>query len=658
MCAEPMADGESRVAELKLAGDVPALVEFLSAREPIHLRRAAVEALAALGDGAGLDALGDLIGRPDAGVSEDVLRVVAGMAGANGARLIARGLSAEDPFWRDRVVQALARRPDPEVLGLLLPACRDENGAIRDYAVRAVRRILREAPERALGLPPARLDQLFALYTLAEALARLRAGPTPLACAAARRLGALGGSEAFEPLAWAASSGSDPDVAAAALEALEGATAAPAALFRGLLGHPLASVRRRALVALGARGGAAERPAFEAGLGDAEPEVRAAAVHQLGTRVGPEAVARVAPLLDDPDAAVRAAALDVVTGTATPETTALLHGIATGPRAAAAEGRRALLTLARRGAVAPDLVPACAGLLQAITAEPRPTAPEVEGFCAVAAVVGAATGLPEPHLVAALVAAAQSPFARLRKAALDAIQRLSPGARVEAFARLADTQDRATLRAAGLGLGEANDPRGVVPLIRVIDECGGRPADAARRHLARYPEVGEVGALIGLLKNRWPSVRCYGATALCSIDDPRVVDPLLGALGDMDVEVQLAAVTALGRFAAEPRVTERLVALIDYGDLSVRQTAVEVLGEARVTAAVPKLVHALLNPFLRPRAEDALRRIGDRQAYLALRRLQIREKYFKKKKPTPGEVTRARYRGDKKGKPARRRPRD
>ena len=57
----------------------------------------------------------------------------------------------------------------------------------------------------------------------------------------------------------------------------------------------------------------------------------------------------------------------------------------------------------------------------------------------------------------------------------------------------------------------------------------------------------------------------------------------------------------------------------------------EALGEARCKAAVPDLVKALHNYFLRPRAEQALKMIGDRKGYLAIKRLKRREKLFPKK---------------------------
>src|SRR5208283_2690653 len=81
-----------------------------------------------------------------------------------------------------------------------------------------------------------------------------------------------------------------------------------------------------------------------------------------------------------------------------------------------------------------------------------------------------------------------------------------------------------------------------------------------------------------------------------------------------------------------PEVYNRLIEILDYGDISVREMAVITLGDHQVKEAVPALIRFLGNPFLKYRVKDALRHIGDRKGYLAIKRFEIREKYFGKKK--------------------------
>lgn len=177
---------------------------------------------------------------------------------------------------------------------------------------------------------------------------------------------------------------------------------------------------------------------------------------------------------------------------------------------------------------------------------------------------------------------------------------------VEELASLADSDDGDVIRDVALGLAEAGDVRAVFPLIRALRESSGsRRALAAR--LRRYPETSAADFLLAALRHRRESVRLWAADALDGVDDPRAIQPLLGLLDDASARSQLAAVRALARFAGDPRVTERLIGCIGFGDLSIGQAAIEALGAAKAVAAVPALLRALENGFLRPKARAALK---------------------------------------------------
>jgi HEAT repeat protein len=122
-------------------------------------------------------------------------------------------------------------------------------------------------------------------------------------------------------------------------------------------------------------------------------------------------------------------------------------------------------------------------------------------------------------------------------------------------------------------------------------------------------------------------VRLWAAERLEGHDDPRAVDLLLGLLDDPSAEIQYASLRALAKFASEPRVSDRLVACLGGGDLSVRQAAIEVLGEARAASAVPALIRALSNTFLKAKAQAALKAIGDRRGFLAVLRRKRRDEH-------------------------------
>lgn len=206
---------------------------------------------------------------------------------------------------------------------------------------------------------------------------------------------------------------------------------------------------------------------------------------------------------------------------------------------------------------------------------------------------------------------------------------LEPRAR-DALAAFRETPDKSILRKVALGLGRAQDPRGLIPLVRSLEECRGPMVHEARKLILRYPEHRSLAFLVQSLKSKWTSLRRFSAERLREETDMRALDPLLAAVEDEDSEVQCAVVGALANFTSDPRVSSKLLACISYSDISVRQSAIEALGNAKFQEAVPAIVAALQNPFLRARAETALRQIGDRKGILAVKRAKRREALFPK----------------------------
>jgi len=329
-------------------------------------------------------------------------------------------------------------------------------------------------------------------------------------------------------------------------------------------------------------------------------------------------------------AAVRLAAVEIVNRWQADETTELLLGLADD-----ADDKvrwRVLIALAQRGVINADLEHTYAKILTELARREDLNGEEIEGLCAIAGCIAQHKSGRAKDVMASFITAAKSGSLRLRRVAVEAIQRFPAGARLNAFAQLTDTLDKSILKTIGLSLGEATDRRGIVPLIRIVDECGGRAGDTARKYLEQYPQSKDLDFLIRSLKNRWMPVRRFAAERLQNQKDPKVINPLLEALGDPDVELQFAAILALEKHAADARVTEQLIKSVEYGDLTVRQMAAETLGREKVTAAIPALTSALSNPFLKNIAMKALLNIGDRKAWLAVHRRQIRDKYFEQLK--------------------------
>jgi len=227
--------------------------------------------------------------------------------------------------------------------------------------------------------------------------------------------------------------------------------------------------------------------------------------------------------------------------------------------------------------------------------------------------------------------AANSSSRRLRRAAIAAIDSYPHDQRLDAMRQLADTDDLTVLRFVALGLGEAGDPKGEIPLIRAVMECPKKVSLVAREYLERLIDVKDLLFLIKLLQSKWPSVKKFAAEQIIGMDSPEFINPLLEAIKDRNVDVQLVVIEALERFTYDKRVVNCLLEFIDKGDITVRQTAVDILGDARVKDATEPLIRVLGNKFLRKKAEKALLSIGERKGVLEVKRRKIKEEVISKK---------------------------
>jgi HEAT repeat protein len=308
--------------------------------------------------------------------------------------------------------------------------------------------------------------------------------------------------------------------------------------------------------------------------------------------------------------------------------------------AVATEGElrdRALTALANHGVFKPGLVPHYLTYLQKNATELKPSNDVVDAMASMAKILGQAQ---VDGALEGFTSLCRSTSRRLRRTGIEGILKYPAEQRGSALITLADTHDKSMLSTIALSLAESQDQRAVVPLIRTYVECTGRNVKTAFDYLQKDERLKDTDFLLKLLEHKSSSVRRYSAANLKTCKDPRVVDPLLTVSRDEDVEVQLASIEALGGFArTESRVAERLTEVCGQGDVTVRQAAVEALGNAQVESAVPVLIKALFNVFLRPRAEEALKKVGGRQGYLAMKRLKRREALFgsryKRKKVKP-----------------------
>jgi HEAT repeat protein len=135
-------------------------------------------------------------------------------------------------------------------------------------------------------------------------------------------------------------------------------------------------------------------------------------------------------------------------------------------------------------------------------------------------------------------------------------------------------------------IGKIMDVRGIDPLTEVLEDSNPALAKEARGALLKI--------LPAALKDSRLDVRLKAAKLLQDIPDPVVVEPLIEALRDKDINVRQRAGTALGKIG-QPAVRS-LVALLRDPDPAMRRVAVEQLGKIRDPEALEPLLTVLRDP--------------------------------------------------------------
>jgi HEAT repeats len=195
----------------------------------------------------------------------------------------------------------------------------------------------------------------------------------------------------------------------------------------------------------------------------------------------------------------------------------------------------------------------------------------------------------------------------------------------QAAAKRLSLLDAATWRAvepsvvALLGKVRGEGGRGVVSLLERQGVLAAAERDLVRRGAVRRAAAAEllgaagqdtaVDRLVTLLHDRTAEVRLVAARALGRIGAPRAAGPLVTALGEGRVPVQVAA-QALLRIGAP--AGPALTAALDSPSPLVRVTAVEILGRVGAVGAFAQLGERLQHDDVpvRARAATAVGRLG------------------------------------------------
>lgn len=620
-------DFERLVVRMVRNEHVRGLVELmLDEATPAAYQRAALEGLIEIDSTKAWDAVCELVVEHEGHVVEMVIHVLAEIQGTSALRALGECLSNPHPFVRSEAVRAISRHESARTMALLLRASRDPEPTIGRMAGRSLIRKLERNPALLAEIRTNTAEGIIELLDVRWAMEYLAdVYPEPLRIVAARRLGQIGGEEATTTLVSLIEAWRGP-VQDACWRAFEACGAVTDHLVLPLLANHDGSVRARAIAVYGKFADLHAEGLLSGFAGDPDPDVRIESLQALFNIIQGNALPYLEKALDDEDERVRLRTVELLVRL--PDTAHLLVPVVANEKGLIR--RKALTALANLGIVTPELVLAYMEfLLEGANVTDMSDREYLDGLGAAAKALGK-ENVPEGLL--ALTALVRSVIKRLRRIAIEGIMSYAPEERADALFSLQDTYDMDVLKNVAFGLHEGKDSRSIVPLIRTSYECKGRPQVRAQAVIKDYEEVSDLEFLLGCLKNRWASVRRFGAERLKILHDARSIPGLLEASRDDDVEVQLAVFEALGVFATESKpVVDRMLEAISFGDISVRQMACESLGEARCKEAVPDLIKALYNFFLRPRASEALKRIGDRKGYLAMKRIERREKLFPKK---------------------------
>ena len=633
-------DFERLVLRLVRNEHVQGLVDLMLDEEtPAAYQKSSLEGLIDIDSVEAWDAVCELVAHHEGHVVELVIDVLGHKPAAGALRALGECLGNPHPFVRSEAVRAISRHVDPQSLALLLRGSRDPEPAIGRMAGRSLVSKLERAPASIAEIRTSTAEGIVGLLGVHGTMEYLSdAYPEPLRIVAARRLGEIGGDEATGALVSLVEALRGP-VSDACWGALEVCHTVSDQLVVPLLAHSDAEVRARSIAIYGRCTDATAAELLSGLAGDPDSDVRIASLNALFHVLEAAARPHLDRALDDAEAEVRLRAVELLC--ALPDTTGVLQRVVSSEDGLIK--RKALTALANRGVVTRALVMDYTEfLLEGASVTDLSDREYLNGLGAAAKVLGQKS---VPEGLVALTALVRSVIKRLRRVAVEGIMAYAPADRADSLSSLADSYDMDVLKSVAFGLHEGSDPRAIVPLIRASYESKGRSQLRAHALLKDYEQVSELDFLVALLKSRWASVRRYGAERLSVIHDSRSIPPLLEASRDDDVEVQLAVFEALASFATESEeVVERMLEALSYGDISVRQKACEALGEARCKAAIPHLIKALYNFFLRPRASEALKRIGDRKGYLALKRIERRESLFPKKPKDALEEERRRKR--------------
>ena len=602
------------------AGVVPKLTEALES-DDVDVRKQVVDTLAGIGDQATCEAVIGALRDPDSNVcaaAADALGVIGGSGVAEALRGTATREDA-DCLVRLSALRSLARLEVPvavsELSGLLEDAvlrpaafvllgyvdCKESIAHLLE-GIGSGSRSSREAAMEALLRIYSRLEG-DAAKELSRRLREIAEGSDQLIASIVERipdadlssrliliqfLGLVGTRECVMPILKAGRDEAMAEVAQATLESL--GAIAEVAIDEHWSEFDV-ELQRDACEVLGRAGGARGNARLFAALDASDVELRSAATRALGRRRCEDALPALVRRLEV------AALDDEFEGEEEIETLV-----------------DALVALARPAGGKSDGEQAA----EAISLLEVRLDGAIEGVrLVIARVLGRIGRREDAELVVRLL---KDPSAQVRRAAVEALSRLEPGAASEPL-RLALADEASLVRmAAAVALGQSDDPKVLDDLQRLILDEDVQVAAAAVRaigaHCADSDEITSQSEVVAFLEHALAGegmLAMAAVEALLEIGGVEAARAASGLLGSSEPQLVQAAVGCIGACGDADTLGE-LLPLIQHSSWAVRAEVIHLLAARRVVKAVPAILRRLeteQDSFVRDAILDALKRLED-----------------------------------------------
>lgn len=186
-------------------------------------------------------------------------------------------------------------------------------------------------------------------------------------------------------------------------------------------------------------------------------------------------------------------------------------------------------------------------------------------------------------------------------------------------------------RAAVQALSNLDDPRAIPAFIDALRDADAEVRACAAGALGQFEDKRSLAPLMGALKDDNKDVRRAAMSSLGSQSAEVPVEMIVTALADKDPEIRQAALGLVNRHAegedeerpVDGRLVQAVVGLIGDANADVRSAAISLVGDLRLTQAPPALVAAAKDRSadVRQGVASALGSIGDPKAVPTLRDL-------------------------------------